>query len=295
MGDEKGEFIMRQSRVILLFSIILMSLFLGFQNCERGVAVRLESTSQSPNVKDVSNEDSDTPPPTDNYELPIDKVLEKCEAALQNGTLNKMTTNINFSELPNVSSDPKKTQYCKEPTPFIPSGEIHYNSYAEQRQSFELPDNAILCNVDFKFDKQLIKYDDHFLFSFDNRVLASNSKGAMKYLNYQSDMILDNQLIKNQSFDWSLLKGKEWGDEGNKDEFFYCLGEDLPGTVCQWPITETEGVIKMEYPPVMLMQIANQNKSNKHDFSLVLTGDNDPGSDCQHTPINFQIDVLYVQ
>lgn len=287
---------MKQPRgMILVFVFILISLFFTFQNCEKGVAVRLESTSQVPIVTDLDDEDGNGPKPpiTDNPILPVDELIEKCEKALLNGSLKKMTVDISFPELQNISSDPSKIQYCKEPTPFVPSGETHYNSYSEQRKGFELPVNSTLCHMDFIFEKQLIKYDDHFLFSFDDRILSSNSKGVMGYLNEQSDIILDTQIVKNKSFVWSLIKNQAWGDNGTKEEFFYCLGESVPGTICQWPITETEGVIKMEYPPVVLMQIANQKKSNKHDFSLVVTGDNDPGKDCQHTPINFQVDVLY--
>lgn len=287
---------MKHSRgMILVFSFILLSLLFTFQNCEKGVAVRLESASKNPIVTDLDDGDPTTPPPGGNPIIPIDELIEKCDTALKNGTLKTMSVDISFPSLPNISSNPSQIQYCKEPTPFVPSGETHYNSYSEQRKGFDLPANSTLCHMDFIFEKQLITYDDHFLFSFDDRVLSSNSKGVMQYLNNESDLVLDNQMIKNKSFVWSLIKNKAWGDNGTKEEFFYCLGESVPGTICQWPVTETEGVIKMEYPPVVLMQIANQKRSNRHDFSLVVTGDNDPDKDCQHTPINFKVDVLYTQ
>lgn len=286
--------------MILVFSFVLLSLLFTFQNCERGVAVRLESASKNAIANDLNgdgNGNNDPSPTDDNPILVVDDLIKKCDTAMKNGTLKTMTVNINFPKLPNISSDPNQVQYCNEPTPFVRSdnniGERHYNSYAEQRAGFELPVNSTLCHMDFIFGKQLITYDDHFLFSFDDRVLASNSNGVMSYLKNESDLVLDNQMLKNKSFVASLIKHQLWGDDGKETEDFYCLGESVPGTVCQWPITETEGVIKMDYPPVVLMQIAHQKKSNKHDFSLVVTGDNDPASDCQHTPINFKVDVLY--
>jgi len=296
-----------QSSLILLL-LVSMTLLISFQNCERNMSISLESGTPASNQTVNGNPDDPNDPnvpttPIDDPKAPpiltVDELVKKCNDAALSNTLTKIVVDVDLPSLPNVSLDTGATQYCKEPTPFVDSGETHYISYSEQVRNFILPDYSNICKMDFIFEPQSINYDDHFLFSFDNRILASNSIGLMTYLDNQMPLILPssgiNTEVENKSFNWSLLKNKEWGDNGTKPEYFYCLGENLPGTICEWPITETTGTIKMEYPQVVLMQIANQKKSTSHDFSFIVTGDNNPETDCQHTPIKFKVEVSYVQ
>jgi len=297
--------VLKSRKEILVILLILFTLLMNFQNCERNMAISLESAKPTDHIND-SDDPTDPTDPTDPNDpmnpnppiIPIDELIKKCETAVQMGALTKTVVNMNFPELPNISPDPSAIQFCKAPTLVGSAREQRYISYSEQNRNFVLPDNAIICKMDFIFQDQPLTYDDHFLFSFDNKILASNSSGLMSYLENQTPLILPdgsaNHPIENKSFDWSLINGKDWRDNGNDPSNFYCLGKDIAGTTCEWPITEKPGIIKLEYPQVVLMQIANQNQSSTHNFSFAITGDNNPDSDCQHTPIDFSVEVSYV-
>jgi hypothetical protein len=223
--------------------------------------------------------------------VPVVEAMERCKEAVVNNTLRKDTVEVNF---PTPSISEVNGQYRCSWKNDSELWNEHYTSYSEQNVSFSIPAGAKLCDMKFIVEKQSFKYDDHFVFSFDGFILASNSMGLMSYLPDSTSFKLNDMTLNAKLFKWEYLLNKQWGDYGDQLSNFYCFAKDVPGVSCSWPITDTEGTISMEYPQGVLLQMANQiSNATTHEFSFRTTGDNDKSSDCSHSPLKFQIEVSY--
>lgn len=296
----------------------LSVLLFVFQNCERNGAVSLESQGKmvvqsineetidpvvaetttvapSGNSENVGGlpiaEPTPTPiPPTETVVLPVQEVIEKCQNAELSGQMKKLEVSVNF---PSLGQSPINNRFFCNWASNAELKDQYYTSLSEQKSEFSVPLGAKICNLNFKFEEQSFKYDDHFVFSFDDNVLASNSVGLISKLDAATPILFGTNTVVAKTFSWPQLLNQHWVDSGDKDAYFYCLGKEGAGSSCQWPITDTLGVINMNYPAELLLQIANQKASNTHQFNFVTTGDNDPATDCQHSPLNFQVEVFY--
>lgn len=311
---------MKSNQRAHLVSIVagLSILLFVFQNCERNGAVSLESQGKM-DVKSIDEGIIDpviaetttvtpsgtsenagglpivepTPTPiltTETVVLPVPEVIEKCQNAELSGQMKKLDVSVSF---PSLGPSPINNKYFCNWASAAELRDQYYSSLSEQRSEFSIPIGAKICNLNFKFEEQSFKYDDHFVFSFDDNVLASNSMGLISKLDAATPILFGTNTVVAKTFSWPQLHNQRWVDSGAKDAYFYCLGKEGAGSSCQWPITDTLGVINMNYPAELLLQIANQKASNTHQFNFVTTGDNDHATDCQHSPLNFQVEVFY--
>jgi hypothetical protein len=217
--------------------------------------------------------------------------MTTCESAKETNTLQTKLVTIDF-ESPDAI--PGTTSAC----PWTATNQLvqeKHTAYVEQHSIFDMPSNAKICDIRFEANEQPMKYDDHFVFSFDDRVLASNSKGLVNYLADAPELKMGDTNLANKMFDWTKIYNQPWTDKGVKQTNFYCLGQN-EGSVCSWPATDTTGIINIDFAPSLLLQIAHQYpaENNTHRFSFVTTGDNDPSKDCRHTPLTFQAKVYYI-
>ena len=160
----------------------------------------------------------------------------------------------------------------------------------EQSAELDLPMGATVCNMVFSFDKQQFLYDDHFLMTFDDSLLASS---------YDFRDILEpkNGLL---TYDWSRIAGQLWDeDKSHMKEGIFCAAvkdkdnQEFAGT-CAWPQTDVAGTVEMNFPKEVFYSVMAQNSTRtKHEFKFVSIGDND-NLDCEHSNIQFQVLVEYV-
>jgi len=151
----------------------------------------------------------------------------------------------------------------------------------EQTAALDLPAGATVCGMTFTFQEQQFLYDDHFLMTFDDAVLASS-------YDFSSHLKTDSGL---SIYDWSKIAGSYW----NKSlEGTHCTGMAASLSSCSWPMTDVFGKIVMEFMPEIFYEIMAHDTSRLiHDFKFISIGDND-NLDCEHSTVTFNVKVSYI-
>lgn len=180
-----------------------------------------------------------------------------------------VTANLNF---------PKPDKTCEWGKDGNLAVRDHYfQGRIEQVQAIELPANSIICDLNFNFVEQQFLYDDHFLVSFNDAIIASS-------YNFDSTFSKQYGLLR---YDWKKMAGMFWD---HKAEGVFCA----PGGACAWPATDTPGSISLNYDALVFQKLMAENLGRtRHEIKFVSIGDNDAG-DCEHSEVNFSIDVDYV-
>jgi hypothetical protein len=132
--------------------------------------------------------------------------------------------------------------------------------------------------VKFDFPKQAFRFDDHFWFTFNDAILATS-------IDYRDRFGVTNGL---SLFDWNKIVGTNWD---SSREGVWCLA----GAACNWPETDTEGTISMNFREGTYYAVTARDRSRtRHEFQFVTVGDND-STDCQHRPVNMTATLQYVK
>lgn len=228
------------------------------------------------------NDDGDGPklPPPVVIQPPPPAVVEEVRKACEGGNYIEKVVSVSF---PDPVDPNDRTQTCKwEQNGNRAMSNGFFTARVEQNVDFDLPVGSKICAMDFEFTPQQMIYDDHIFLAFDDSILAAS---------YPVDdrlPIVDKVMV----YDWKYLVGTGW-PLGNFS-YIYCLGRDEGASSCTWPQTETVGTIAMSYQPSVLQRITARNIGRtNHQFKWITTGDNDPRTDCQHSPISFSVKVKY--
>lgn len=153
----------------------------------------------------------------------------------------------------------------------------YFQARIEQMRELTMGPDVILCDVKFTFDNQAFLYDDHFLLTFNNAVIASS-------YNFSSKLNSEYGLLR---YDWSKLAGMYWDKE---QEGVFCGN----GGNCTWPKTDVAGSIQMSYPSILFQKLMAENiNRSTHELKFISIGDNDD-KDCEHSNVDFSIEVEYV-
>jgi hypothetical protein len=161
--------------------------------------------------------------------------------------------------------------------------DLHFQARREQIASFQLPSDSVVCDMGFEFQPQVYYYDDEFLFTFNNKVLASS---------YDFSALLPdtNGLL---DYAWSRIVGLPWT---SAQPTAYCAGEESGSAQCSFPVTSTNGAIALDYDPLIVQEaFAQSPKSGRHEFRWITTGDDDPAVDCRHSQVDALVRVSYVR
>jgi hypothetical protein len=286
----KGLEVMKTSKLKPLLMIAAIGVVVGtaYTNCSNP---KFDSVSDAV----VSSAGDIIVPPgstQDDREVIVKKLCEP-------GNTVKKVQSIHFAN-PLVASNAKATcgwgkngnqgnENLRQSTGADPESDINrqtedkFTARAEQRVSLDLPAGAVICDMDFRFQAQSMKYDDHMFFMYDDVVLAATKP---------IDHLLEN--ANGMSiYDWTKLVMKPW-KIGDSTPYVYCLGMAANSADCKWPLSATMGQIKMDFSPATLQRVTARNLSrNQHSFTLVTTGDNNPEVDCQHDPMTFEVEFSY--
>ena len=176
----------------------------------------------------------------------------------------------------------------------------------KQDRSLSLPAGSTLCDIEFDFPTQSMKYDDEILLLLNNYVLfmSTDYSTDSSYSQYQSEGLRINSQ--------GLVEFK-WLDENNSANDLYnldyghnkapkfCQGinpnQSDYDDICEIPATETTGQFKLDIPKSDIVTMGalkfdESSSLNDLDFSFVSTGDNDDG-DCEHDEFYFNVTVIY--
>ena len=219
----------------------------------------------------------------------IEEVKASCESARRAGKLIQSNQQIGFAD---TRIETGRAEICE----FSQNGNLgtkntRMQARYEQQQKLQLPNNAVICDLDMQTDLQRFQYDDVFVFNYNNFVLATNNKTAlMDTTPPEGKLSLGaGTEVPVYKYDWLKLRGA--GFDNVADDF--CLGDDQNLANCSWPITEQSGNIVFSFDQKILIALGLTATSNNQTFSFVITGDNDLEKDCYHEELSFDMNVTY--
>lgn len=252
-------------RNFVLFGFTLM-IFFSFQNCNK-VQMSDVGSVNNKSGSGVQGDPVEARPPLPKQSDPVNTpiVVTACN------TPNRQKISQNFLF-------PKPNNTCEwEVNGNLKTRDQFFQARIEQEQTLTLPPGSIICDIKFNFGNQKFLYDDHFLMTFDNAIIASS---------YYFVAVLDRQFNLFR-YNWSKIAGMVWDKKMEGD---FCA----PDGVCSWPKTDTEGQINMNFASSVFQKImAEDLNRNVHSMKFISIGDNDD-KDCEHSDVNFSLDVEFV-
>jgi hypothetical protein len=275
---------------LLLFTFAAFAI-VGFNNCSNvGFQQSMNTASSADFVSGdpVTNDPSQPPPAV---------AVANCQQAQASGKLLSKSTTIAFADTKTESGKSKVCDFATSPQTETAAGNLtQLDSYLraryEQSQKISLPANAVLCNVEMKTDKQSFQYDDVFYLTFNDRILATNLERSLKSLKYQT-LSAAGKTLPLYYYQWiDGVRNKSF-DGVNETANDYCLGSAQGLASCSWPLSQKSGQIKFSFDKSLLVNIGVTSPADAQHFGFVITGDNDPSSDCYHEALSFDATLSY--
>ncbi len=155
----------------------------------------------------------------------------------------------------------------------------------EQELILELPEGAVLCDIEFDFASsgdvyQEMLYDDDIFLTFDGVVITANDGNHVEKLPLEEGLPL---------WDWSAVVG---GRISASRAWTYCLGE---GSYCELPPTETAGRFALTYDQDTVTSLAWRALGRESiTMAFITGGDDDLDKDCRHEDFRFDLVVPWV-
>ena len=153
----------------------------------------------------------------------------------------------------------------------------HLTARESQESLIDIPDGVLVCGISMTSIETNVTYDDGLIMALNNNLLFSKSVPRIRNLDKKNDLY---------QWDWNNLDvGESWDDKPND----YCLGE------CTIPETQTTGSFSYSLTEKdSAAVIVNNGRENDLNFKLIITGD-DNDSDCSHSGLSFEVEVLYLK
>lgn len=260
--------------------ILVLSSFIFFQNCGEDASFNGKLNPESSGAGDsLAGQGSSEQGPGEgadiNDQLTGDEGLdiEIINKTCQNSTPLRKVISLNF---------PKPQSTCN----WNQAGNLdkrngYFQARIEQKRNLDLPAGAVICNAQFDFSQQEFLYDDHFLLTFNQSVIASS---------YDFRQQLQPKNLGLLEYNWSKMAGMNWE---NSKETIFC--PQVPGAEarCNFPGHDQQGTILLDYDPIYIRAIMSEGIPSNHSFTMVSIGDNDE-LDCEHSDVTFDIMVDYV-
>ncbi|MEI8025243.1 MAG: hypothetical protein WCI18_02735 [Pseudomonadota bacterium] len=142
----------------------------------------------------------------------------------------------------------------------------------------DIPKSHKVCGMKADASNQPMRYDDHLFLTLNGNVLLASTTEADKFLTGSNGF---------KQYDWNKIKGQDSSDPPS-----YCG----PGLTCKLPRTQVEGDFNFTISQDASSKIFGPLLGSDLKFSLILTGDNDPSSDCQlNTSLKVNLSYSYVE
>ncbi|MBX2989380.1 MAG: hypothetical protein KF802_15945 [Bdellovibrionaceae bacterium] len=218
---------------------------------------------------------------------PVDEILRHCQDASAQGLLKSFTQNVKFDDTRVESGRANICLFGQDGNGGMKEGAMQ--ARYEQSRTLNLPDGAVLCDVQMTSSLQSFRYDDAFFLTHNGQILASNNKTALQSRLPAGQISVDGAPLGLYAFDWPKLLGG--GFSNSADD--YCLGSAQGLSSCAWPVSEKAGQIRLQFDPELLMHTGAKAGSGPQRFGFVITGDNNPGDDCYHEKLELNMIVHY--
>ena len=161
---------------------------------------------------------------------------------------------------------------------------------AQNRQfnRVDMSEFETVCGLTFDFDPdntgQSIVYDDELFLVLNEMVLLASDETQVKRL--QADDLF-------YTYDWDTLAGTpiDWSTSVPP----YCVGEAEGLSSCSVPDQHVNGPVALELAPELMLSLGERALDDGNlTFGMVTIGDNDPSSDCSHSPFTFEVTIYAI-
>ena len=221
--------------------------------------------------------------------IPVPDVIESCEEAARKGAI--VTTNqvIRFDDTRTESGREQVCQFGVGDN-LDQKGEYLRARY-EQASSLQLPANAVICDMGVLVTRQSFLYDDVFYLTYNGVILASNLARSIPKTTSES-VILGSQPVALHRYAWPDVRDLVFtGATETRED--YCLGAEQGLSSCQWPLSQQTGTIAFNFDREITIALSQRPVAGQQRFGFVITGDNDPQSDCYHERLDMNLSVKY--
>lgn len=164
-----------------------------------------------------------------------------------------------------------------------------FTARIEQWGALEIPEGGVICDLGFDFDavdpslQQDIEYDDNFLLTFNDVVLATSYGPIIEEFELEDGLPI---------YEWSRMQGE---DLSFTDIPTWCLGEEEGDSTCTIPPPETTGTIALSFAGELVDRLSLRAvEERSYQFGFITTGDNDD-TDCIHEEFSFTVTAPVVQ
>jgi hypothetical protein len=211
-----------------------------------------------------------------------------CDNARQKNQLRLLNQKIVFAD---TEIETGRSQVCLFNTGLnLGMRNEHMQARYEQYQKLNLPANAVVCDLNMSTPLQRFKYDDVFVFTFNNRILATNNKNALFQTTPENTIsIMNAGNVSIYNYNWLSLREKTFRNVADD----YCLGQNQGAASCRWPVTEQTGQIQFDFDEQLLIALGLRAPSDQQTFGFIITGDDNPEIDCYHERLEFDMNVEY--
>ena len=161
-----------------------------------------------------------------------------------------------------------------------PSPEIIQARVITSQDVTSVPQGAELCEISVTSKDSQVTYTDGMYLLLNGLVIATDRAQQMSGLPL-------HEVTKTRKFEWYSLQGQSY-DLGTEN---YCAGAD---SRCHWPNYQVWDLSQLSLDSKKLVEIANST-SHRLSFQFVSIGDDDEGSDCQHSKFSLDIQIKYIE
>ncbi|MFW7379280.1 MAG: hypothetical protein ACOH5I_10765 [Oligoflexus sp.] len=190
----------------------------------------------------------------------------------------------NAGELPQLKAPlvfPERRECSWNIAPNLDRRDAFVQAFEKTDQIVELPPNSVICSMNIKSpDTTSLHYDDFLFLTLENYVIFGTNQLITNYLDRDENLYL---------WQFDKIKGQPIR---NFEASRFCLAAN---NRCQLPPHDQTGPVALdinteESAPLALKVAEGSQKIN---FSLVATGDNDD-RDCYHTALNLEVAIEYL-
>jgi hypothetical protein len=241
-------------------------------------------------VGQLSTSDGGTTP-----DAVIEQQIKNCRSLMASGKVQVKKQMIRFEDTRTESGRQKVCEFSSNENESFNDNLSEANDYLRARytqsSAIPIPAGSVICAMDIESPEQNFNYDDIFFLSFNNQILASNHSKQIKEV-IRAETVVHLGTGRNVAlykYDWLKVRNTMFKNEVND----FCLGGEQGLSSCQWPVTQKFGKIKLNFDSEILTQVGAKSVDGKQVFSFVITGDNDPDSDCYHQRLDLNLEVKY--
>lgn len=253
---------------------------------------------------------------SDNYSVVVtDKptpatLYEKCQQIANENPEKyfKKSFNLSFAEPPILKTEyVSSTRYdfrCEDWQDKSVSQVKALNNFlrakVEQENTIELEDNAYLCDIKMtNLSEGTFNFDDHVYLTMNDKILVSSYlDNDLKSRMTPEQVSLDDAEWTQYQWNWqTFFDDSNTALVSNVNNMNYCIGAGESNVIseCTIPGTQSYSTLNLQIDPKIIISIGlSAEKPSLQKFKFITLGDNDPGIDCKHSALNYQIEVSYI-